>query len=327
MKQLLLRWRLGISSLICLHVAVLAAGFLGPYDPTDQNRASALQPPTRIRFIDDQRKFHARPFVTSPGDARRYPLRFIVAGSKYRWLGGPSSRIHLFGVDEPGRIFLLGTDEFGRDQLSRMLWGGQVSLATGWLAALLALSLGLSLGLVAGFFGGWREALVMRGAELFLALPWLYLLLAVRAFLPLSLSPWTTALAIALVIGFIGWARPARLVRGVVLSAKERDYVYASRGFGASSWHLIAKHCLPETYGVVATQAALLVPQFILAEVTLSFVGLGVGDPAVSWGSLLAPIRQIAIIGSSWWMILPALLVIWTAWCFSLLGDNESIDG
>lgn len=321
MKQLLMNRRLGVTSLICLHVAVLTAGFLGPYDPAEQNRAFILQPPTRIRFLDVQGRFHARPFITA-ADGNPHPLRFFVPGSQYRWLGGLGGNRHLFGVDEPGRVFLLGTDEFGRDQFSRMLWGGRISLVTGWLAAVLALSLGLASGLLAGFFGGWRDTLVMRVAELFLALPWLYLLLAIRAFLPLSLSPWATALAIALVIGIVGWARPARLVRGVVLSAKERDFVCAARGFGASSWRLISRHCLPETYGLIATQAALLVPQFILAEVALSFLGLGIGDPAVSWGALLAPLRQLAIVASAWWMLLPALLVAATAWCFSLL-DNE----
>lgn len=305
--------RLGVVSLVCVHAAVLGARFLAPYDPTEQNRTAVLQPPTRVHFVDGRGGFHARPFLTAP-DGRIYPIRFFVAGS---------SHTHLFGVDEPSRIFLAGTDEFGRDQFSRMLWGGQISLATGWLAVLLAVGLGLSAGLIAGFFGGWPDAVVMRAAELFLALPWLYLLLAVRAFLPLTLSPWVTALAIALVIGILGWARPARLVRGVVLSAKERDFVYAARGFGASRRHLMFRHCLPETYGVIATQAALLLPQFILAEVTLSFVGLGVGDPAVSWGSLLTPIRQIAILASAWWMVLPAGLVGWTAWSFSRLAHNK----
>ena len=320
MKHFSKQARFAISSLICLHLAVLSAGFLAPYDPTEQNRGSVLQPPSALHFV------HLRPFIAG-ANGHDYPLRFFITGSKYRWFFGPSSVTHLFGVDQPERVFLAGTDEFGRDQLSRILWGGQISLATGWLAALLALTLGLGCGLVAGFFGGWRDTVLMRGAELFLALPWLYLLLTVRAFLPLSLSPWTTALAIALVIGIIGWPRPARLVRGVVLSAKERDYVYAARGFGASSWYLVVKHCLPETYRLMATQATLLLPQFILAEVTLSFVGLGVGDPAVSWGSLLAPLRQIAVIESAWWMALPVLVVIWATWCCSLLEDNWKYTG
>jgi len=221
----------------------------------------------------------------------------------------------------PSHRFLLGTDEFGRDQFSRMLWGGQISLLTGWIATLLALAIGLTAGVVAGFWGGWTDALVMRGAELFLALPWLYLLLTVRAFLPLSLSPWTMALTMAAIIGAVGWARPARLARGVVLSAKERDFVYAARGFGASSWWLITKHCLPETYGILLTQAALLLPQFILAEVTLSFLGFGVGEPAVSWGNLLVPLRQISLLGAYWWMTLPVLMIVAVAWGFSALED------
>ncbi len=266
MNHLPLLHKFAIGVLICLHLAVLGARFLAPHDPAQQNRASALAPPSRI--------------------------------------------------------FFLGTDEFGRDQFSRVLYGGQISLATGWVATLLALAIGLTLGVIAGFWGGWTDVLLMRGAELFLALPWLYLLLAVRAFLPLSLSPWTVALTMAAIIGTVGWTRPARLIRGVVLSAKERDFVYAARGFGASSWWLITRHCLPETYGVLLAQAAILLPQFILAEVTLSFLGLGVAEPAVSWGGLLAPLRQISIVSGYWWMALPLLLIAALAWGFSALEDT-----
>lgn len=273
--------------------------------------------------MDSRGKLHLRPSITVAGEDR--PVRFLVSGSPYR-LGFWTAHTHLFGVDKPASIHLLGTDEFGRDQLSRLLWGGQISLATGWLAAFLSLSVGLVLGLLAGFFGGWRDAVVMRGAELFLALPWLYLLLAVRAFLPLSLSPHATAVVLIAVIGTVGWARPARLVRGVTLSAKERDFVYAARGFGASSWHLMTRHCLPETYSVLSTQLALLVPQYILAEVTLSFVGLGVSEPAASWGNLLAPLRQVSLLASSWWLALPALLVMLTAWCFMTLAENSRLN-
>lgn len=319
MKRFLVSARLPVSLLFLVHIAVLLAGFLGPYDPAAQDRHSALLPPMRAHFYDTQGVFHTRPFVrTAGGD---HPVRFLVSGSSYRWLGLWTSHTHLFGVDEPGHIYLLGTDEFGRDQLSRLLWGGQVSLAIGWLAALLSLSAGLGLGMIAGFFGGLRDTVIMRCVDLFLALPWLYLLLAVRAFLPLSMSPQAMALMLIAVIGLVGWARPARLVRGIVLSAKERDYVYAARGFGASTWHLLIRHCLPETFGVLATQAAILIPTYMLAEVALSFLGLGVGEPAASWGNLLAPLRQVSVLASSWWMALPALLVMLTAWCFLSLED------
>jgi peptide/nickel transport system permease protein len=219
-------------------------------------------------------------------------------------------------------MFLLGTDEFGRDQFSRMLFGGQISLWTGWLAAFLSMGVGLMLGATAGFFGGWRDVLIMRGAELFLALPWLYLLLAVRAFLPLSMSAGAAALVLVAVIGLVGWARPALLIRGIIMSVKERDFVYTARGFGASSWYLLTRHCLPEAWSVIATQAALLVPQYIIAEVALSFLGLGMGEPTPSWGNLMAPLRHVSVLSSTWWMAIPALLVVLTAWSFLSLEDT-----
>jgi peptide/nickel transport system permease protein len=178
------------------------------------------------------------------------------------------------------------------------------------LAAGLALGFGLMLGTLAGFYGGWVDHLTMRGAELFLALPWLYLLLAVRAFLPLHLSTVRSLFLPLAVMGLSGWARPARLIRGVVLSARERDYVAAARGFGASNLHLLRRHVLPQAYGVVMTQAAILVPQFILAEVALSYFGLGVAEPVPSLGSLLAELQQYHVLASYWWMFLPGLALI-----------------
>ena len=321
MKQLTQLRRLPLTILIVLHAAVLVAGFLCPYDPATQNRTSALVPPTAVHFVDSRGVFHPRPFVVMP-DGTSCGIRFFVRASPYRLAGAWTVRTHLFGVEEPGRIFLLGTDELGRDQFSRMLWGGQISLTTGWLAALLTLSIGLLLGSTAGFWGGWPDALIMRGADLFLAVPWIYLLLAVRAFLPLSMPPHATAVILAAIIGAVGWARPARLVRGIVLSAREREFVYAARGFGASPWYLMRRHCLPATYSVLATQAALLIPQYMVAETTLSFVGLGVAEPQASWGTLLAPLRQISLLTSSWWVAIPALLVVLTSWCFLNLDDS-----
>jgi peptide/nickel transport system permease protein len=149
----------------------------------------------------------------------------------------------------------------------------------------------------------------MRFAELFLALPWLYLLFALRAFLPLAVGPLEAFFLITAVIAAVGWARPARLVRGVVLSAKEREFVRAARGFGASNGYLLRHHILPETSSVLLTQAAILVPQYVLAEMTLSFLGLGVPEPAPSWGNLLSSLQQYSVLVSYWWMYLPALIM------------------
>src|SRR5437899_10450969 len=173
--------------------------------------------------------------------ARAMCLKLFADGPRYRLLGLLPCRLHLFGA-AGARICLLGSDGYGRDQLSRILYGGQVSLLAGLLGAGITLSIGLGIGAVAGYYGGWRDDVLMRLAELFLALPWLYLLFALRAFLPLAVSPLGAFFLIIAVIGAVGWARPARLVRGVVLSAKERDFVRAARGFGASPAYLLRRH-------------------------------------------------------------------------------------
>jgi peptide/nickel transport system permease protein len=299
----------GLAFLVAIHGAVLMAGFLAPYPFADQHRDFPYAPPTRIHFFDTAGRFHLRPFVYGPSrDSRPYPLEFFVRG-------------RLFGVREPGVLFLIGSDGYGRDVFSRLLYGAQVSLLTGLVAAFLALGIGLTLGTAAGFYGGWLDRFLMRSGELFLALPWLYLLLAVRAFLPLHIGTIQAFFLLILVIGGIGWVRPARLVRGVVLSGKERAFVLAARGFGASDAYLMRRHIFPLTWGVVLTQGTVLIPQFILAEVTLSFLGLGVGEPVPSWGNMLADARQYYTLVSHPWMLAPGLAVIPVLFAWMLLAD------
>jgi peptide/nickel transport system permease protein len=302
------------------HAAVLFAGFFAPYGYAAQDRELPFVPPTRLHLIDYRGHFHPRPFVygwqegaSGPPEidiTRIYSVRFIVQGSPYKVAGLFVSRVHLFGVDDPGRIFLLGTDGFGRDQFSRFLYGGQVSLLAGLIAAALSVSLGLFVGALAGFYGGWIDEILMRGGELFLALPWLYLLFAVRAAMPLHIAQAQVFLLLVSVMGLIGWARPARLVRGIVLSAKERYFVVAARGFGASDAYLLRWHVLPQASGVSLTQLTVLIPQYVLAEVTLTFLGLGVSEPMPSWGSLLSSLQQYYVLSTYWWMFLPAVLLI-----------------
>jgi len=304
-----------------LHGAVLCAGFFAPYNPETQDRDSAYLPPARLHLIDVQGHFHLRPFAYGyqlqedsferlhEDTTLRVPLRFFVKGSRYHLLGFlPCSR-HLFGA-AAGRIYLLGSDAYGRDQLSRIFYGGQISLLAGLLGATVTLLVGAGVGTLAGYYGGWRDGLLMRLTELFAALPWLYLLFALRAFLPLAVSPLEAFLLVILVIGAVGWARPARLVRGVVLSAKERDFVRAARGFGASDIYLLRRHIFPAASSVLLTQAAILIPQFVLAEMTLSFLGLGVPEPVPSWGNLLANLQQYSVLVSYWWMYLPAFAIV-----------------
>lgn len=308
-------------ALVAVHAAALTAAFLAPYAPTEQSRALAYAPPTRLHFVDDSGRLHFRPFVYAMAEdegaaggyredrGQPFPVRFLVRASG-EVSGGAAEHLRLFGVDEPARIFLLGTDGFGRDQLSRLLHGARISLFAGLLATVLALAAGWLLGTLAGFYGGWVDTIVMRSADLFLALPWLYLLFAVRAVLPLHVPAAQAFLLLVLVIGLVDWARPARLVRGVVLSARERHYVLAARGFGAGDLYLIRRHIAPQTLGLLLTQAALLVPQYILAEVTLSFLGLGVAEPVPSWGNMLGALQRYHVLSSYWWMWLPGLALV-----------------
>ena len=311
-----------VAVLGALHLAVACAGFFAPYDPAAQDREHPYAPPMRLHFVDARGRIHLRPFSYAQSlragsfdeyednRAREIPVEFFASGPPYRVMGLLTLQSHLFCGADGGMLNLLGTDEYGRDLLSRILFGGQVSLLAGLIGAGLTLSVGLCIGTAAGFWGGWKDEVLMRVAELFLALPWIYLLFAMRAFLPLAVPPLKAFLLVVVVLGTVGWARPARMVRGIVLSAKERDYVRAARGFGASGAFLLRRHILPETASVVLTQAAVLVPQFVLAEMTLSFLGLGVPEPLPSWGNLLASLQHYNVLVSYWWMYLPVLAMV-----------------
>jgi peptide/nickel transport system permease protein len=277
------------------------APILAPYPYAEQHREHPYEPPATIRLAN------ARPYVETAG--HRYPVRLFPGDGR------------LFGIDPPATIFLLGTDAYGRDVFSRMLYGGRVSLLAGLLAASLSLALGLTAGIAAGYFGGWTDRVLMRGGELVMSLPWLYLLLASRALLPLHIPPLEAILLPAALIGVLGWTRPARLIRGVILSGKERGFVQAARGFGAGHAYLIRRHLLPMTAGVVATQATILIPQYILAEMALSFLGLGVTEPVPSWGNMLTDARQYHALVLHTWLLAPGIAAVPVLLGFLLLAQ------
>jgi peptide/nickel transport system permease protein len=314
--------RIAITVLVVSHAVALLAGFFAPYGFDTQNRHLAFAPPSKLHFVDAQHRLHFRPFIyrwSPQADGSNeyqedrstiFPIHLFTAGGAYKMLGVITCRRHLFGVDSNARLFLIGADEFGRDELSRFIYGGRTSLFAGILATVISLFIGSALGGLAGYYGSWADDIIMRAVDMFLTVPWLYLLLFVRAFLPLRTDPATVFLLLIAVLGVLGWARPARLIRGVVLGAKQRDYVMAAKGFGASDLYLLGRHVLPNASGVVATQTALYIPQYILAEVTLSFFGLGVGEPVPSWGNMLSELRQYFVLESYWWMFAPAFALI-----------------
>jgi peptide/nickel transport system permease protein len=319
-----------VAVVVALHLALLFAGFVAPYDPAAQNRELPYAPPTHLHLKDDA-GWHLRPFVyrwTTRTDgfvedrSEVFPVHVLAKGSAYRLFGVFETRWHLFGVDEPGTLLLLGTDGFGRDEFSRVVYGGQISVAAGLAATLMTLVLGAMLGILAGYYGSWMDESMMTATELFLSLPWLYFLLGVRAFLPLHLSPARTFFGLTCVIGLIGWARPARLVRGIVLSARSRSYVQAARAFGGNDLHVITRHILPDVSGLLLTQAALLVPRYIAAEVVLSFLGLGVSEPVASWGNMLSALQQYSVLVSYVWLLAPVGALVITSVIYALIADT-----
>jgi peptide/nickel transport system permease protein len=309
-----------------IYLSVFAAPFLAPYSPNEQQRGLPTAPPTQVHVLSSAGGI-TWPYVYRqfewPQGSRTYevdrtfafPLQFFNRGEPYKF-AGLTFTTHLFGVDKPASILLLGTDEYGRDVLSRMLYGGRVSLLLAPLATGIAISLGLLAGGVAGYYGGLTDRLITAVADTFLSVPWVYLILTMRGALPLELGSTGMFIFLTVVLGLAGWARPARLVRGVVLTAKERVYVLAARGFGASDVYLFRRHILPQTKSILKAQLSVMIPAYLLAEATLSFLGLGFTDPVVSWGALLVPLQHYGTFMSAWWLWLPALFLVFTVGCF-----------
>lgn len=301
---------------VAVHAIVFASPWLAPYDPAAQHRRFAFAPPSRLHLVDAEGRWHVRPFVCAIAPAADAPFRYTEDCSttyvvrlfvrRTATVGFITrSARQVVGVDEPGELFVFGTDEFGRDVFSRVLAGARISLLMSISAVCLSLAIGVLLGSLAGYVGGAVDAIVSGATELVLALPWLYLLLAVRAAMPLSLTPTQAFLIIMALLGAIGWARPARLVRAVVASARTNDYVVAARTAGASTFHVLRRHLLPQLPIVLVPLALQLVPQFILSETTLSLFGLGVPEPAPSWGTLLASAQRPQVFVDTWWLLAP----------------------
>jgi peptide/nickel transport system permease protein len=325
-----LRWGAFLLGLLMLCSAL--ADFLSPYGPAEQHRELYFAPPARIRFPNAESSW--RPFVYAlrledlermryvEDNAQRYPLRFFVRGAPYRLFGFIPSHTHLFGVSEPARIFVLGSDGLGRDVFSRIVHGARLSLTIAGVALLISIPLALLVGSLSGFYGGWVDFACMRVMELFLALPAIYLIIALRSALPLGLAPEKIFLAMVTVIASFGWAGLARVVRGAALGLREREFALAAVALGASDARVIFRHLLPNLSGLILTQAALAAPGYILAEVTLSYLGLGTPEPLPSWGGMLASVGGVWRLGTFWWNLAPGAAIFLTSLAFYLLAEG-----
>lgn len=325
----MLHWRSNLNrKLLCgllllapLAVCALLAGFLAPYPFDEQFRDYPSASPTQIRLRDAEGRYHWPPFVYvrhmtdleqkryTEDRSKRFPLLFFEDG-------------RFLGVKQPARLFLLGTDGLGRDLFSRLLHGARTSLTIAAVALLISLPLALIVGCIAGYYGGLLDFVCMRLIELFLALPTLYLIIALRSALPLGLEPTRVFLALVIVTALFGWAGFARIVRGLVLSLREREFVTAAIALGASTPRIIRRHILPHLAGFALVQASLAAPGFMLAEVTLSYLGLGVPEPLPSWGNMLASAQNIHALASHWWNLTPAVAIFLASLAFHLLAEG-----
>jgi peptide/nickel transport system permease protein len=325
----------GIYTLAILYGAAVLAGFISPYKYDNGVNDFSFAPPmiARIHIFDEAGRLR-RPFVygLTPIDplakayrddpARMYPIRFFSRGDCYHVLWIIRSNIHLFGVEEPGRIYLFGADRTGNDLFSRILYGAQVSLSIGLVGIVISTLIGLAVGGIAGYFGGAIDFTLMRTVEVLLALPSLYFILIMRQMFGTGLSSTQIYVIIVIILAFIGWATEARVIRGMVLSLKEQEYVIAARAMGFSNARIIMRHILPNTLSFVIVTATLSVPFYILGEVALSFLGVGIQEPEASWGNMLNASLTIRYMNDFPWVLIPGLFIFVAVMAWNFLGDG-----
>lgn len=315
------------------YLTALIAPFLAPYGLSTRFRDRVYLPPQAIHFFDEGR-FAPFVFGASTGlnmdtlerisevdYSVKYPIRLLVRGEPYELFGLIETDIHLFG-SEGGAVNLLGTDRQGRDMLTRILIGSQVSLTIGLVGVVLSLVLGTILGIVSGFFGGRIDEFIQRLIELVRSFPSIPLWMALSAAIPAAWPPMRVYFAVTLILSLIGWTWLARQLRGLVLSLRSADFVLAAQLMGASNARIIFRHLVPASLGHIIVVASLAMPSMILAETALSFLGLGLQPPVTSWGVLLKEVQDLQSIAIYPWVFSPVIFIVVAVLAFNFLGDG-----
>ena len=341
----LMRWRfrkhklavISLVVLIAMYLTAVFANFLAPYDPNYYLGKYTYRPPARI-YWRDENGFGLRPYVydttqeisaflerTHVEDtSTKYYIKWFVRGDPYKFIFWQSD-LHLFSLDEPTgniRLFLFGADRLGRDIFSRVIHGARISLSIGLIGVFLNMILGVLLGGISGYFGGTIDVIVQRVIELIRSIPTIPLWMALAAALPPTWPPLRIYFGITLILSFIGWTGLARVVRGRFLALREEDFVMAARLSGSSEMRVIVRHMVPSFLSYLIASLTLAVPGMILGETSLSFLGVGLRPPVVSWGVLLQEVQSLHTVALAPWQLVPGAFVVLTALVFNFVGDG-----
>jgi peptide/nickel transport system permease protein len=324
--------------IVLLYLTALCAEFVAPYGANDHNARLTYAPPTALHFVDPEGNFHLQPFVygltqtIEPSALRRvfavdtkqrYPVALFPQGAPYKLAGLIPWDRHLFGVTDPeGVVLLAGADRLGQDVFSRAVYGTRISMTIGLVSVFVSLVLGIILGGVSGFHGGTTDNVIQRVIELLRSFPALPLYIALAAAVPKNWSVVQTYFAVTMVIAVLGWTGLARVVRGRFLSLREEDFVTAARLSGSGERRIIFRHMLPSMTSHIIASVTLALPAIIIAETSLSFLGVGLRAPAVSWGVLLQEAQNIRSVAQAPWLLLPGLMVVVAVLAFNFLGDG-----
>ena len=328
--------RIALIVLGIIYFALFFADFIAPYTKDFSDRTMAYVPPSKIFTIDENGKLskpytynYKREFdseelkiIYTLDRSKKHYVKFFSQGQPYKFLGLIPMKRHLVTTDKDGRLFLLGTDINGRDVFSRILFGGRISMTIGFLALFVLFPIGLLYGGIAGYFGGKTDMIMMRFAEAVMSIPSFYLLIILASILPSGMTSVQRFMLIVIILALIGWAGFARVVRGMVLSIKNQEYVQAAKSIGASRLRIIIKHILPQTTSFVIVAMTLSVPSYILSESGLSFLGLGIQQPDASWGNMLKEAQEYTNIIYRPWLLTPGFLIFIAVLAFNLIGDT-----